>query len=221
MSNTSLQEIRKKLAPFNCQLVAVSKTKPIEMILDLYDQDQRHFGENRVQELVDKQAQLPDDIHWHFIGHLQTNKVKHIAPFVHLIHAVDSYKLLKEINKRAKTNNRIISVLLQFKIAQEEAKHGYSGKDIFAMLDNESLKSFTNIRIIGVMGMATFTDNTTQIEREFAALQVYFDKLKNNYFFEQESFKELSMGMSGDYALALIHGSTMVRIGSLLFGNRA
>lgn len=221
MSNTSLQEIRKKLAPFNCQLVAVSKTKPVEMILNLYDQDQRHFGENRVQELVDKQAQLPSDIHWHFIGHLQTNKVKHIAPFVHLIHAVDSYKLLKEIDKRAKANNRVISVLLQFKIAQEEAKHGYSGKDIFAMLDNELLKSFNNIRIIGVMGMATFTDNTAQIEREFTALQVYFDKLKNNYFFEQESFKELSMGMSGDYAIALIHGSTMVRIGSLLFGNRA
>ena len=220
MSNTSLQEIRKKLAPFNCQLVAVSKTKPVEMILDLYNQDQRHFGENRVAELVDKQAVLPDDIHWHFIGHLQTNKVKYIAPFVHLIHAVDSFKLLKEINKRAKTNNRVIDVLLQFKIAQEEAKHGYSGEDIIAVLDNELLNSFDNIRIIGVMGMATFTDDTTQVEKEFIALEHYFSQLKNDHFSEQKSFKELSMGMSGDYTLALKHGSTMVRIGSLLFGSR-
>ena len=220
MPDTSLQEIRKKLAPFNCQLVAVSKAKPIEMILDLYNQDQRHFGENRVPELVDKQAQLPDDIHWHFIGHLQTNKVKYIAPFVHLIHAVDSFKLLKEINKRAKANDRVIDVLLQFKIAQEEAKHGYSGEEIFAMLNNELLQSFNNIRIIGAMGMATFTNDMDQVEKEFIALENYFTRLKNDHFSEQKSFKEISMGMSGDYALALKHGSTMVRIGSLLFGSR-
>ena len=220
MSNSTLQQIRKEIAPYNCQLVAVSKTKPIDIILNLYHQNQRHFGENRVQELVEKQAQLPDDIHWHFIGHLQTNKVKYIAPFVHLIHAVDSFKLLKEINKRAKENDRIIDILLQFKIAQEDTKHGYSGKDIFNMLEENPLSTLENIRIVGVMGMATFTSNSNQIEHEFTALQNYFHQLKDLYFSKQEHFKELSMGMSGDYHLALMHGSTIVRIGSLLFGSR-
>ncbi len=220
MPNNVLQQIRAEIAPYNCQLVAVSKTKPIDMILGLYHQNQRHFGENRVQELVEKQGQLPDDIHWHFIGHLQTNKVKYIAPFVHLIHAVDSSKLLKEINKRAKENNRIIDILLQFKIAQEATKHGYSGKDIFNMLEENPLSALENIRIVGVMGMATFTNDSNQVELEFTALQHYFQQLKDRYFSEQESFKELSMGMSGDYHLALMHGSTMVRIGSLLFGSR-
>ena len=215
-----LQEIKKKLQDFQCELIAVSKTKPEKMIQSLYDQGQRHFGENRVQELVDKQLVLPNEIKWHFIGHLQTNKVKYIAPFVHMIHAVDSWKLLKEINKRAKNNNRIIDVLIQFKIASEDTKQGYEATEIFDLFDQEDWLSLANIRICGVMGMATFTDDMNQVGKEFARLQQYFHDLKSNYFKEKDYFKELSMGMSGDYELALQHGSTMVRIGSLIFGKR-
>lgn len=220
MPNTVLAQIQATLAPYNCQLIAVSKTKPSSMIQDLYDQGQRAFGENRVQEIVEKQPQLPQDIDWHFIGHLQSNKVKYIAPFVHYIHAVDSWKLLQEINKRALQNDRCIHVLLQFKIAEESTKHGYSSSDILDMLRQEAWQELNNIRICGVMGMATFTDNKEQVKREFTQLKKYFDLLKEEFFSNTDHFKEISMGMSGDYPIALEAGSTMVRIGSLLFGAR-
>lgn len=215
-----IDQIKSELAPFQAKLVAVSKTYPKETIQDAYIAGQRDFGENRVQELAEKAAALADDINWHFIGHLQSNKVKYIAPFVHLIHAVDSWKLLKEIDKRAKANNRSIDVLLQFKIAAEATKHGYQASDIFDMLNSGKWKDLANIRIVGVMGMATFTSDHSQVEDEFASLKNYFDRLKADYFSDRPYFKEISMGMSGDYPLALEHGSTMVRIGSKIFGAR-
>ena len=192
-------------------LVAVSKTKPIEAVLDAYKSGQRIFGENKVQEMVEKHDALPQDIQWHLIGHLQRNKVKYIAPFVSLIHGVDSFQTLEEINKHATKNSRIIECLLQAKIATEESKFGMSFSEIQEILDSEKLRALQNIRVVGLMGMASFTDNKLQISKEFKSLKT---------FFNTTSLKTLSMGMSGDYPLAIENGSNMVRVGSAIFGAR-
>jgi pyridoxal phosphate enzyme (YggS family) len=210
----------KSTIPKHVSLVAVSKTKPNEMIQDAYDTNQKHFGENKVQDLVDKHETLPKDINWHFIGHLQTNKVKFIAPFIHLIHAVDSIKLLKEINKQAINNERIIDILLQFHIADEDSKFGLKYEDAETLLDSPEFYNLKNIRVVGVMGMATFTDDKNQIRTEFRTLQNYFEILKSGKFKFADYFTEISMGMSGDYELAIEEGSTMVRVGSSIFGMR-
>jgi PLP dependent protein len=214
-------QIAKELQSANVQLVAVSKTKSVEAIKELYNLGQRDFGENYVQELVDKQAQLPTDIRWHFIGHLQTNKVKYIAPFVHLIHGIDSYKLLKEVNKQAAKNNRIIDVLLQVHIAKEETKFGLDENELDDILGehNNELSSLQNIRIRGLMGMASFSDDKNVVREEFKNLKRIFDHY-SALASANCQLHILSMGMSGDYQLALQEGSTMVRIGSLLFGSR-
>lgn len=206
--------------PAHVQLIAVSKTKPVSDLQQAYVAGQRAFGENKVQELVDKAAVLPKDIEWHLIGHLQTNKVKYIAPFVHLIHAVDSLKLLLEINKQAAKNNRVIDVLLQFHIAQEETKFGLSLEEAQEICLDSEVQACNNVRIVGVMGMASFVDDEQQIRREFHSLKNIFEDLKNSHFTGEPSFKEISMGMSGDYALAIEEGSTMVRVGSSIFGGR-
>lgn len=220
MANDILNKVIEQLKPKNVTLVAVSKTKPNEAILEMYNEGQRIFGENRVQELTDKYEALPKDIQWHLIGHLQTNKVKYIAPFVTMIHSIDSLKLLKEVNKRAKQNDRIIDCLLQMHIADEDTKFGLDKQEVTELLESETYQNFENIRIVGVMGMATFTDDIQQVRQEFQNLKSIFDNLKSTYFNTQDSFKEISMGMSGDYELAMEEGSTMVRIGSLLFGKR-
>ncbi len=206
--------------PETVKLVAVSKTKPVEDILEAYDAGQRIFGENKVQDLVAKAPQLHNEIDWHFIGHMQTNKVKFIAPFVKMIHAVDSLKLLKEINKHAKKNNRIIDCLLQFHIAEESTKFGLSLDEAEEILANKDLLSFNNLRIVGVMGMATYTDDSQLIRDEFRQLADHMDVLKNKYFTKEHYFKEISMGMSGDYKIAIEEGSTMIRIGTKIFGER-
>lgn len=213
-------EISKQI-PSDVTLVAVSKTKPVEQIMKVYEQGQRHFGENKVQELVDKYDQMPKDIKWHLIGHLQTNKVKYVAPFVHLIHAVDSLKLLKEINKQAKKNNRVIDCLLQFHIADEESKFGMNFDEVKELLESREFVEMENVSIVGVMGMATFTEDENQVQQEFQNLEGYFQILKSHYFKFNEQFKEISMGMSGDYQIAIANGSTMVRIGSAIFGERS
>lgn len=215
-----LEQIRQELAATSTTLVAVSKTKPNDAILRLYEQGQRVFGENRVQELTQKYETLPKDIEWHLIGHLQTNKVKYIAPFVQLIHSVDSLKLLSEINKQAAKNERVIDCLLQIHIADESTKFGLDKTETLALLDSDTYAAMQNIRIVGLMGMATFTDDTLQVRNEFKQLKDLFDHLKNNFFIKENTFKEISMGMSGDYRIAIEEGSTMVRIGSLLFGVR-
>jgi PLP dependent protein len=210
------EQIISELAPTNTQLIAVSKTKPNAAIVELYDKGQRTFGENYVQELVEKYATLPKDIEWHFIGHLQSNKVKYIAPFVDTIHSVDSIKLAQEIDKQANKHNRKIKCLLQFHIADEETKFGFNTEgDV-----SEAIKALPNIEICGVMGMATFTDNKTQVRQEFQKLKSMFDTLKAGIFKDNPHFKHISMGMSDDYKMAIGEGSTMVRIGSLLFGKR-
>lgn len=219
MNDLEFVEFSKNLQK-DVTLVAVSKTKPVEDIEEKYRLGQRDFGENKVQELVDKYGNLPKDIHWHLIGHLQSNKVKYIAPFVHLIHAVDSLKLLKEINKEAKKNNRIISCLLQFHIAQEDSKFGLNFEEAQEILESSTFVEMRNISIAGVMGMASFVDNKDQIREEFQTLNSYFNVIKSHYFKFNDQFKEISMGMSGDYELAIEQGSTMVRIGSKLFGER-
>jgi pyridoxal phosphate enzyme (YggS family) len=201
-------------------LIAVSKTKPVSAIQEAYDAGQRHFGENKVQEMEMKFEALPKDIHWHMIGHLQTNKVKYIAPFVHLIHSVDSLKLLQEINKQGEKNNRVIKCLLQFHIAEEETKFGLSLSEAVELLNTPEYAEMKNIEIVGVMGMASLTEDQNKIHDEFHFLKSLFDGLKNGYFAEQASFKEISMGMSGDYKIALLEGSTMVRVGSSIFGSR-
>ncbi|MBL1279306.1 MAG: YggS family pyridoxal phosphate-dependent enzyme [Fluviicola sp.] len=206
--------------PSDVTLVAVSKTKPHEDILEAYEAGQRIFGENKVQELVDKHESLPKDIEWHMIGHLQSNKVKNIAPFVSLIHAVDSFKLLKEINKQAKKNDRTIDCLLQFHIAQEDSKFGLSFVEAKEILESNEFVELQNISIFGIMGMATFTQNEEQIREEFQALENYFNVLKSHYFKFNNHFQHISMGMSGDYQIAIEEGSTMVRVGSLIFGSR-
>lgn len=201
-------------------LIAVSKTKPEQDISDLYELGQRDFGENYVQELVEKQAHLPNDIRWHFIGHLQSNKVKYIAPFVHLIHGVDNIKLLTEIAKQATKNQRTISVLLQIHIAKEDTKFGFSPSEVEALVQELHSTPLQNIRICGLMAMASNTQDTTQISKEFNQIHDLFNELKEQYYDQEDSFNTCSMGMSGDYELALQFGSTMIRIGSLLFGQR-
>lgn len=198
--------------PQHVTLIAVSKTKPNDLIIEAYDAGQREFGENYVQELVDKHEQLPKDIHWHFIGHLQSNKAKYIVPFVYLIHGVDSFSLLKEINKQALKNNRVINCLLQIYIAQEETKFGLSFEEASAILNSEELKQLQNIAIKGFMAMASNTDNQAQIRKEFHSLKNF-----SNQFPE---LKILSFGMSSDYKLAIEEGSTMIRVGSSIFGER-
>lgn len=210
----------KKELPASVNLIAVSKTKPNADIQVAYDAGQRVFGENKVQELVDKYETLPKDIEWHLIGHLQTNKVKYVAAFVHLIHAVDSLKLLQEINKQAKKNDRIINCLLQFFIASEETKFGFSFEEAQEMLASPEFFELKNIQIVGVMGMASFVDDNAQVEKEFNELHNYFQLLKSSVFKFNENFKEISMGMSGDYKIAVDQGSTMVRLGSTIFGSR-
>jgi len=215
-----LEQLQQQVAQKNATLVAVSKTKPVSDIQVLYDQGQRDFGENRVQELQEKQPQLPADIRWHLIGHLQTNKVKYIAPFVHLIHSVDSLKLLQEINKQAEKEGRVIPCLLQFKIAEEDTKYGLELNEGLEIIHSAAYKEMQHVRLTGVMGMATFTDDQEQVRREFKQLRRIFEILKFPHFEQDPAFKEISMGMSGDYEMALEEGSTMVRIGSLLFGAR-
>ena len=205
-----------KSIPKSVTLVAVSKTKPNESIIEAYKAGHRVFGENKVQELTAKHEALPKDIEWHMIGHLQTNKVKYIAPFVSLIHGVDSFKLLKEVNKRAKQNDRIIDCLLQIHIAQEESKFGFSNEEVSELLNSDEFKLLKNVNVIGLMGMATFTENETQIRKEFKTLKQLFDKLSNS----NSQLSTLSMGMSGDYKIAIEEGSTMIRLGSSIFGER-
>lgn len=204
----------------HARLVAVSKTHPKEAILKIYHQGQRIFGENRPQEMLEKQAALPADIQWHLIGHLQTNKVKAIAPFVSLIHSVDSLRLLQEIDKQALKNQRIQDCLLQFHIAQEETKFGLSEAEALAILQSPTFASLKNIRICGVMGMASFTEDKAQVRMEFRHLKSIFERLKARFFQDSAYFCEISMGMSGDWEIALEEGSTLVRIGSLIFGAR-
>ena len=206
--------------PSDVTLIAVSKTKPVSDLQEAYDAGQRIFGENKALEMRDKHQALPDDIQWHFIGHLQTNKIKYIAPFVTLIHAIDSLSLLEAVNKEAAKNNRVINCLLQFHIAQEETKFGLDMEEARAMLESESYKNLNNINICGVMGMATFTDDAAQVRDEFKSLKNIFETLKENYFKGNESFKEISMGMSDDYPIAIEEGATMVRVGSKIFGAR-
>ncbi|PKQ70690.1 pyridoxal phosphate enzyme [Raineya orbicola] len=202
------------------RLIAVSKTKPISDLQEAYQAGVRDFGENKVQEMCEKQPHLPQDVRWHLIGHLQTNKVKYIASFVHLIHSVDSLKLLQEINKQAQKHSRVINCLLQIHIAQEETKFGLSYEEAENLLQNTALKELKNIRIKGLMGMATFTENAEQIRKEFRGLAGFFQHCKQKYQDFNLDFQELSMGMSGDYLIAIQEGSTMVRIGSALFGSR-
>lgn len=211
----NLTEIKSQL-PAHVTLVAVSKTKPVADLMEAYHAGQRIFGENYVQELVEKYEALPKDIQWHFIGHLQSRKVKQLAPFVSLIHGVDSFKLLQEINKQAANNNRIIDCLLQIHIADEETKFGLDEEELNDILTSDDFKNLENIRIVGLMGMATFTENQNQIEKEFNQLKTIFDKLRT----QNSELKTLSMGMSGDFPLAISCGSTMVRIGSSIFGSR-
>ena len=211
----NLNNIKSQL-PNQVTLVAVSKTKPVADLMEAYDAGQRIFGENKIQEMTDKWEVMPKDIEWHMIGHVQTNKVKYMASYVSLIHGVDSLKLLQEINKQAAKNNRVIDCLLQVYIAEEESKFGLDEQELEAILSSTEFKQLKNIRIVGLMGMATFTENKNQIEKEFKHLKTIFDK----FTIHNSQFTILSMGMSGDYQLAISCGSTMVRIGSSIFGSR-
>lgn len=215
-----LAKLLEELTPQKVTLVAVSKTHAAPIIRKIYDEGQRDFGENKVQEITEKYEQLPDDIRWHFIGHLQTNKVKYITPFIHLIHSVDSAKVLKEINKRAGNDLRRVDCLLQFKIAEEDTKYGLTLEDARELLRSDRYRAMKHIRIVGVMGMATYTDDEQQVRTEFRRLKSIFDTLQEEFFAGADYFREISMGMSGDYELAVEEGSTMVRIGSLIFGER-
>lgn len=215
MSISEKIQTLKNTLPKELTLVAVSKTKPVNEILEAYNTGHRIFGENKIQELVSKQTEMPKDIEWHMIGHVQRNKVKYIASFVVLIHAVDSLKLLKEINKQALKNDRIINCLLQIKIASEESKFGLSQEDSLSLLLSEEIKELKNISIQGLMGMATFTSNVSQVEKEFQSLNEFYNNTRKDF-----NFKTLSMGMSGDYNLAISCGSNMIRVGSAIFGER-
>ncbi|MBT1701227.1 YggS family pyridoxal phosphate-dependent enzyme [Fulvivirgaceae bacterium PWU4] len=206
--------------PDTCRLIAVSKTQPVEKVLEAYNAGHRSFGENKVQELVPKYEALPKDIEWHMIGHLQSNKVKYIAPFVHLIHSVDSVKLLEEIDKQGRKVQRIIPCLLQVHIAREETKFGFSEEEISQLASSAQLAQWHNVKIMGLMGMATFTDDTGQVRSEFRTLRSIFEKLKATTLPAQFQLEVLSMGMSGDYKIAVEEGSTMVRVGSAIFGER-
>ncbi len=204
----------------DCVLIAVSKTKPVEDILAAYDAGVRDFGENKVQEMVDKQPQLPTDIRWHMIGHLQRNKIKYIAPFVHLIHGVDSFKLLRAINKEGEKVNRVLNCLLQVHIAKEESKFGFDEQELFELVESGDLTAMSHVKILGLMGMATHTTDEQVIRGEFSQLKALMNKLQEMALPPNFELKELSMGMSGDYQIAQQEGSTMVRIGSAIFGNR-
>ena len=218
----SWKALRGELEQQGVTLIAVSKKKPVVDIQELYDAGERNFGENYVQELVEKQPQLPDDINWHYIGHLQSNKVKYIASFVHLIHAVDSFKLLKEINKQAAKHDKTIDVLLQLHVADEDTKHGLDSNGVTELLEYYKAQEteLQNVRICGLMGMATFTNDTAQIQKEFAEIKNIFKLVKDTYFIDKDYFTQCSMGMTGDYKIAVQEGSTMVRIGSKIFGAR-
>lgn len=211
----NLHEI-KTLIPEGVTLVAVSKTKPVSDLINAYEAGQRIFGENKIQEMTEKWETMPKDISWHMIGHVQSNKVKYMAAFVDLIHAIDSYKLLKEINKQAKKHNRTINCLLQIKIAEEDSKFGLSEQDAITLLNTEEVKNLTNVNIQGLMGMATFTNDEQQIHDEFRKIASFYEEVKTKY----PQLKTLSIGMSGDYKMAIDCGSTMVRIGSSIFGAR-
>lgn len=216
----NINHFNKILTETDTKLIAVSKTKPVEDLLQAYNAGQRDFGENKVQELTHKSEELPKDIKWHMIGHLQRNKVKYIAPFVHLIHAVDSPRLLIEINKQALKNNRTISCLLQVHIAQEETKFGFDENELLNFLNSDELKSLGNIKVTGLMGMATNTQDLEQVSREFNSLKSLFDRISSDFTLENMVMEELSMGMTSDYEIACNAGSTMVRIGSAIFGAR-
>lgn len=223
MTQTPIADIYKKTIatiPDTVRLIAVSKTKSTEQIMEIYNCGQREFGESKVQELLPKAENLPSDIRWHLVGHLQSNKVKYIAPFVSLIHSVDSSKLLKVINKEAQKNKRTIACLLQLHIAEESSKFGLSYEECCEILESESFQHMKNIKIAGLMGMATFTDDKKQVEQEFRNLKNYFNNIKTTYFPQAETFKEVSMGMSDDFQIGIEQGSTMVRIGSAIFGSR-
>src|ERR1700761_2566219 len=216
----NIKSLKKETIPKKVTLIAVSKTKPIDEVQEAYDAGQRLFGENMVQELVEKQEQLPKDIQWHLIGHLQTNKVKYIAPFIAMIESVDSLKLLLEINKHALKNNRVIDCLLQIYIADEETKFGLGFDEAIELLRADEYAELKNIRIRGLMGIATNTDSEKQINEEYYELKTFFDGIKQSFFRKEASFDTLSMGMSSDYKLAIEQGSTMVRLGSTIFGQR-
>ena len=210
----------KQSLPPSVRLVAVSKTRPVSDIMQAYNTGQRCFGENRVQEILNKKDHLPADIEWHLIGHLQRNKVKLIVPFVSMIQSVDSLKLLSAIDSEASRINRIVDILLQVYIAREETKFGFSREEIEEMMLSPELKGFKFIRICGLMGMATFTSDIGQVQMEFRSLAELFNVLKKKFFYADESFREISMGMSGDYEIAIKEGSTIIRVGSLIFGER-
>lgn len=217
---TNISALKGELESINVKLIAVSKTKSPEEIMEAYEAGQREFGENQVQELVEKQNRLPKDINWHMVGHLQTNKVKAIAPFIKVIHSVDSLKLLQEIDKQATKNDRTIDCLLQIYIADEETKYGLDFDEAVELLRSEEFAKLKNIRIIGLMGIATNTENPKLINEEFYELKTLFKGIKQSFFRKDENFKEISMGMSADYKAAVEQGSTMVRLGSTIFGNR-
>ena len=216
----NIKSLKNETNAIKVQLVAVSKTKPVEEVMKAYDAGQRVFGENMVQELVDKYEKLSKDIKWHLIGHLQSNKVKYIAPFISMIQSVDSLKLLEEINKHAEKNNRVIDCLLQVYIADEETKYGLGFDEVIELLRSDEYTALNNIRIRGLMGIATNTDNEKQIKDEFYELKTFFDGIKQSYFRQDPTFDVLSMGMSSDYKIAIEQGSNMVRLGSTIFGQR-
>ncbi|RZA02385.1 MAG: YggS family pyridoxal phosphate-dependent enzyme [Sphingobacteriaceae bacterium] len=216
----NITSLKKETEAAKVTLIAVSKTKTVEDIQLAYDAGQRLFGENIVQEMVDKHEHLPKDIQWHLIGHLQTNKVKYIAPFISMIQSVDSLKLLQEINKHAEKNNRVIDCLLQIYIADEETKYGLGFDEAIELLRSEEYASLKNIRVCGLMGIATNTDSEKQIKEEYYELKTFFDGIKTSFFRKEPSFSVISMGMSGDYKLAIEQGSNMVRVGSTIFGGR-
>lgn len=213
-------KILKNQLPPSVRLVAVSKTRPERDILEAYNAGQRIFGENRVQEILRKKDQLPGDIEWHLIGHLQTNKVKAIVPFVSMIHSVDSYRLLSSINSESSKSGKVTDCLLQVHIADEETKSGFLPEELLEELDSHDLQELNNVRICGLMGMATFTDDSDKVRNEFRSLAGFFNKLRTEYFHDRPYFTEISMGMSGDYEIAVEEGSTMIRVGSLIFGER-
>jgi pyridoxal phosphate enzyme (YggS family) len=219
MITANIQKINQEIG-VHARLIAVSKTKPLEMLMEAYQGGQRIFGENKVQELVQKYEALPKDIEWHLIGHLQSNKVKYIAPFVSLIHGVDSLKLLQTINKEGEKNNRIVPCLLQIFIAQEETKFGLNQAELMELLETISQEPLPHVQICGLMGMASNVDNEVQIRNEFKGLKNVFELVRQRYFLNNPHFKEISMGMSGDYLIAVQEGATLVRVGSRIFGER-
>lgn len=220
INKLSLEKIQADCSSHQAQLIAVTKTHPVEVLQSAYDVGLRHFGENKVQEMESKSPSLPKDIHWHLIGHLQSNKVKYIAPYVHLIHSVDSMKLLQEINKEAGKNKRIIPVLLQIHIADEDTKFGLDSSELMTLCSSPELASLQHIRIQGLMGMATFTDDKNQIRSEFKSLRRLFESCQTQFKENIFDWKDVSMGMTSDYLIALEEGSTMIRVGSAIFGNR-